>query len=89
MRLEAGKGNWCFGGEGKEKGEAGRLKTLMVTIETEMPRTKSHTPTGRRKNHAFTRTKMYIHDKKKKKKKTPTGQHIHAGGTDSETIADG
>ena len=38
---------------------------------------------GGKKNHAFTRTKMYIHDKKKKKKKnahrpastfTPAGQ---------------
>lgn len=32
--------------------------------------------------HAFTRTKVYIHDGKKKE--TPTGQHIHAGRTDTD-----
>lgn len=60
---------------GKEKG----LKTLMVTIETEMLKTESHTPTGMGKeNHTFTHMKMYIH--KNKKKITHRPAHSHQQG---------
>lgn len=53
------------------EGRRGGLKTLMVTIETEMLKTKSPTLTGEKKSHAFTHMKTYIHNKKKKNAHRP------------------
>lgn len=61
-----GKGDSVFR-EGKEKEG---LKTLMVTIETEMLKTKSHKKTCiHTHTHTHPHTEMYIHDPKKNKQK--------------------
>lgn len=53
------------GGGGVQVSGVGGGETLIVTTETEMLKTKIHTPTGQKKN--------------KKKKKTVTQENIHSG----------